>query len=58
MEEGLITMRELTDTELDAVCGGRSVRIGSIRQTNIAVVVASSNVGIFQINNLHNINNV
>ena len=50
-------MRELTDKELDAVCGGLGIinnqtQIIRSRQTNLAVVAASAGVSIVQVNNV------
>jgi hypothetical protein len=47
MEELMIPMRELTDKELDAVCGGRRITQINVAK-NTAVVVRSSHIYISQ----------
>ena len=48
-------MRNLSDKELDAVCGGHGVRTGSVFaiQKNTAIVVLSAGVSIIQGNNIN-----
>jgi hypothetical protein len=49
MENLMTPVRELTEQELDAVCGGRgSIRTGDIRATQISVVIRSSQITVNQ----------